>query len=242
MNRSLKKIGILAKRDIIDFFRNPALSFALLLPVGFVVLYHFLDMPMAAGGSKPEFLLNFGMLMNTCMCGVMIPSTTIAEEKEKNTLRTLMLSNVGGMEFLTAKLAVGIFLTMLGNVLVFALSGTEAARFGIYFAASFLASLTVCLLSAGVGILSRDQMSGSALQIPVMLLFLVPAALCGINAFLQTVAELTPLYAGMQIYRLGLDGRLFSGEALRFFAVLLVWTAAGTAVFALAYKKRGLDN
>ena len=55
----------------------------------------------ASGGmaGMNAYALAMGMLMNVSMMGFYCTAAALAEEKEKNTLRTLMTSSVNGLEF-----------------------------------------------------------------------------------------------------------------------------------------------
>ena len=48
-----------------------------------------------------SYALSIGLLMNTSMTGIYCVAASLAEEKEKHTLRTLMTSSVNGLEFLS---------------------------------------------------------------------------------------------------------------------------------------------
>lgn len=243
MNSSLKKYGVLCKKDLNDYLKNPSISLSVAIPILFIF---FLKMVRTQTEGNAEelsrLLLNFGTLMNISMSGVIVISTSIAEEKEKFTLRTLMLSNISSGEFLAAKITIGLLLTMVGNVLVFFLSGTSLERLGYYLPLVLLGSLSACMISALVGILSRDQMTCGAYQVPVMLLLLVPPFFGEMNSGVRAVAKITPLNPMMKLYYRGTEGQLFSPGSAGDFLILIAWILLGTVLFALVYKKKGLDN
>ena len=165
MSISMRKLRALYKKDLMDFVKNPAISASVLLPVAFVLLYKYVVGPNLAIEEVSVFLLNLGLLMNCSMSGVLIVSTSVAEEKEKFTLRTLILSNVSAMEFFLSKILVAVCVTFLGNVVIFLISGEPTGHMPVYILASLLGSCCVIMISALIGLLSRDQMSCSVLQI-----------------------------------------------------------------------------
>lgn len=239
---SMRKIKVLCKRDFIDYFNNPALLLSLVVSVLFTLLYKFLHIPEASEEVGTEFVLSMGTLINCCICGIIIVSTTIAEEKEKSTLRTLMLSNVSGAEFLTAKLIVGVCLTMLGNIIIFFLSGSAVAIFPYYVLGTLLGSIVANLISAVIGICSRDQTQAGVLQVPVMFLLMIPSLFGSINKFCELLARVSPFDVMINIYAAGGRGNFFTVESAGYLGVMAVWIAAGAVAFLLAYRKRGLDN
>lgn len=242
MNMSIKKIGILVRRDFKDFFKNPAVFITILIPLFFVFLYKFLFINIFDKENLTTFVLLFGVAMNCSMCAIIIPSTSIAEEKEKFTLRTLMLSNISSMEFLTSKILLGFLVTMVGNVLVFLLAGSSMNGLVVFLIASMLGSLSLNLISAVLGVVSRDQASASVLQIPIMLLILLPSMLGNMNEVLHKIGRFTPIQAMMDIYYDGVEGLFFTSDVLINFIVLLIWIVLSVVLFTWAYKKRGLDN
>lgn len=242
MNIKISKVKVLCKKDFNDFFKNPTMLVSALIPLMFIILYKNLNLPNVTEDNQYIFLLNIGTLINCTMTGIMVVSTSIAEEKEKFTLRTLMLSNISGTEFLLSKMSVGILITMLGNVLVFFLSGAALSLLPLYLPVIMLGIIAMNLVSAVVGLLSRDQMSCGVLQVPVLLVFLIPSMLGNANGVLGKIAMATPLNAMMNVFYYGADGELFSGKAVMHLGILLGWIAAAAVVFGLVYRKRGLDN
>ena len=75
------------------------------------------------------YTLSLGVLMNVCMTGIYLVAATLAEEKEKNTLRTLMTSSVNGLEFFLGSLIPILLLMMIVNVLCVLISGFQMTNF-----------------------------------------------------------------------------------------------------------------
>lgn len=242
MKISIKKVMTLFFKDLTDVFKNSSVMINVLLPMMFVLLFKNLNLSAQGAAYREQFLLNIGTIMNCTIGGLVLASTMIAEEKEKFTLRTLMLSNVSGTEFLLAKLLVGGMITMAENVIVYLLADADMHHLPVFLLGTLLGTLSVSMLSAVIGILARDQMSCSVLQLPVMVLFMIPSFFGGLNSALSWIAKLTPLDAMMKVYDYGVQGRLISGDALFHFGVMAVWIVGGFLLFNVAYRKKGLDN
>ena len=92
METTLRKTGALLGKDLKDLVKNPTMLICTLLPIAFVLLY-----AQMSGGSPEEsemlsrYLVSMAFCITAGMVGSMTVLTAIAEEKEKNTLRTLML-------------------------------------------------------------------------------------------------------------------------------------------------------
>ena len=74
---------------------------------------------------KMIYTLSIGLLMNTSMTGIYCVAASLAEEKEKHTLRTLMTSSVNGLEFFIGSLLPALLLLMIVNVLCVFLAGVS---------------------------------------------------------------------------------------------------------------------
>ena len=114
MKKHLRVLRTLFVKDIVDMFKNPNVLLMLALPLIFIVIYQFVDL-----GMSPAYLLMLGVMMNLCLTPLSVLGMMIAEEKEKNTMRTLMLCNVTGGEFLAAKTLAVLAGTLLVHGVVF---------------------------------------------------------------------------------------------------------------------------
>ncbi|MEE0420918.1 MAG: ABC transporter permease [Lachnospiraceae bacterium] len=242
MKISMRKVNVLTKKDLKDFLKNPSLFLSCLIPLFFVVLYGSIDFPMLGGGDRSMLLLNMGVLLSTTMCGSMITSTSISEEKEKFTLRTLMLSNISAGEFFLAKIIMGFAITTVSNLLIFLISRTALTQLPLFLLCSILGSSCMIMFSGVYGVMARDQMTCGVYQIPLMLLFLLPTMLGELNSVLAAIAKVTPLNAMLRLYYLGADGKLLSAAALGQVGVMAVWILISALLFSYVYKKKGIDN
>lgn len=240
MSISMRKLKTLYKRDIVDYLRTPSIAVCSLMPVLFIIFYKNIGVPNAAG-NKTEFLLNFGMMLNSTMCAIMIPSTTISEEKEKFTLRTLMLSNVNAMEFFLSKILMTTTITFLGNLVAFILAGADTVQLPAFIISTLFGNSCVIVLSAVIGILCRDQMSCSVIQIPVMLLFLMPPMFAEASKVLEMLAKVVPYGAMLQLFY-QLRGPMKAAKIASSCGVLTIWLVVSVVLFAYFYKKKGTDN
>lgn len=233
MTNSLAKIRILFRKDWKDTLKNNNAAVLLLLPLLFTLLYRFISfdgMPM-----PKEFISLIGVLMTLSLVPVALLSMMIAEEKEKNTLRTLMLSNVSAAVFLISKCLTALLLMTAVNGIIFILAGMALDLFPLYFITTTLAALCLMFLGALIGLLCKNQMSTGTLASPVALVMMVPPMLAQMNPFLEMIAKVLPTYAMMQI--------LFTqeGAGLTPWIVLIAWLLLSFALFLAVYKKKRLD-
>ena len=172
-----------------------------------------------------------GMAPLTCM------SSILSEEKEKNTLRALLMSNVKPVQYL---LGVGSYLwlmCMAGSV-VFALCGQyrgkELVAFLLIMAAGILLSI---LVGAAIGVFSRNQMTATSITIPVMMVF---SFLPMIATFNEKIAKFAKVTYSQQISMLinNINDVTIEMENV---VILLANMLVAIVLFLLAFYRKGLE-
>ena len=172
-----------------------------------------------------------GMAPLTCM------SSILSEEKEKNTLRALLMSNVKPVQYL---LGVGSYLwlmCMAGSV-VFALRGQyrgkELVAFLLIMAAGILLSI---LVGAAIGVFSRNQMTATSITIPVMMVF---SFLPMIATFNEKIAKFAKITYSQQISMLinNINDVTIEMENV---VILLANMLVAIVLFLLAFYRKGLE-
>lgn len=253
MNATLRKVGALAGKDLADLFKNPTMLVVLLMPIGFMLLFRLVvgDTAADSGLSGAElavaeraidtFLLGSGLCMSVGMVASMVLIYGIAEEKEKHTLRTLMLANVGAGEVAASKGGVALAAVVAVGAACFAVAGGEAALLPAYLLLTAVGAVPVVLVSLVLGLASRDQMTAGFYSVPVLLVALLPT-FGMVGETVEAVAALTPLGGVYDLLGLAADGRLLTADAVVPLAVTLAWVVAGAACFAALYRRLARDN
>ena len=253
MSAALRKTGALLAKDFADLLKNPTLLVVCLLPIAFMALYSFM-IGDAAGGSDltaeqqeavgpviGQFMLGSALCMTVGMVCTMTVLYGIAEEKEKRTLRTLMLANVGASQVVASKAVVALVASTVVNAVCFFVAGGEPGMLGAYLALGVVGSLPVILFSLVLGLASRDQMTAGVYSVPVLLVALVP--MFGMaNETIEKVSHWLPTGGVYDLIGLAVGGRLFSSDALAPLAVTAAWAAVGAVVFAALFKRLARDN
>ncbi|MCQ4636705.1 ABC transporter permease [Anaerovorax odorimutans] len=235
----MRKIRILFKKDFIDFFKNMAVFVSCIIPIAFAVIYKYI---LADFGIGALYLINMILGLNLAMISVMIPATTIAEEKEKFTMRTLMLSNVSGVEIFTAKILVTSVIMLISNTVIFFISGVDAKLLPMFIVITVIGGIPLILLGGSVGILARDQMNAGVYEVPVMMLFLLPSVFNGLNKTVDAVAAFTPCQPTLDLVYALQKGTLLSSDSLIRAATVLGWIVIASIILMVLYRKRGTDN
>ena len=238
MKKHLRVLRTLFVKDIVDMFKNPNVLLMLALPLIFIVIYQFVDL-----GMSPAYLLMLGVMMNLCLTPLSVLGMMIAEEREKNTMRTLMLCNVTGRGVSGRENAGGAGRHSAGGHGVVFLTGFGPAQLPVFLLVCTAGSITMLLLGGLTGIVCRDQTSTGTIAGPLALVFMLPTMFAGMGGVLQKVASFVPTTAGRFNVFLGLGHQSWMGaNVLWDVAVLAVWTAGSAGLFALAFTKKGVDN
>ena len=164
-------------------------------------------------------------------------SSIISEEKEKDTLRALMMSNVKAYEYLLGVGSYVWFMCMIG-ALIFAMcaeySGMDFLMFILIMAFGILVS---GLIGAVIGIICKNQMSASSVTVPVMMVFSFLPMLAMFNETFEKIAIVT-YSQQMTILINGIGSESIKPESIMIIAVNFVIAAI---LFIAAYKKKGLE-
>lgn len=231
----MRNIFVVIKKQIKDTFKNKVILIQFILfPLMTVIFENAIEMK-----DMPEFF--FTRLFAVMYIG-MAPLTSVAaiisEEKERNTLRVLMMANVKPFEYL---IGTGLYvwsICMIGAcVMASGLPAETIPAFLGVMAAGFVVSV---IAGACIGMWSKNQMAATSLAMPVMM---VLSFLPMLAIFNDVIAKISKFFYTKQIMNL-LDGIILNGAGKigKFGIVVIAVNAALMIVlFSLAYRKRGLE-
>ena len=244
MEATLRKTGALLGKDLKDVARNPTMLVCCLLPVGFMLFYK----NAIGGGMEGEaaeafslLLVSFSLLFTSTMVASMATLTTIAEEKEKHTLRTLMLANVSAEQMLASRGLVALAAIAVVDAACYLVIDQPLESLPAFIAIGVVGSVPLVLLSLLLGLVARDQMSAGVLSMPVLILGLAPVFAQMVDGFSE-VAPFLPTGGMNELGLLLAQGDLFTSDALVPLAVTLAWVAAAVVAFAVLYRRLARDN
>ncbi len=163
---------------LIQFILFPLLTVIMNLAIGNE------DMP-------ANYFTNTFAVMYISMMPLTILSSVVAEEKEKGTLRALLMSGVKPHQYLTGVGSLVWIITMLGcGVILY--SGSYNLKSGLSFMLLMaLGCVIPILLGAFVGILSRSQMQANSISVPLMLVFSMLPLVAMFNETAAKIATVT---------------------------------------------------
>lgn len=234
------KIKALFLKDLNLSLKNKNVMAVLILPILFGVLFNFLLFD-----QLQDHLYIMNMCQNLILATIplSVQSSMIAEEKEKNTMRTLMLSDLSGLEFLLSKSMVSFLYILVLSTINFFLCDINVELLPAFLLLSLLAGIAIIFFGSMVGILAKDQASASTLSTPFMLILYLPAVFAGFNDIMAMIGKCMPTYA-LQVMFQNVQNHvdLFCMENLICLGTMLVWIIVGILLFQIAYKKNQRDN
>jgi len=188
-----------------------------------------------------EFLPdNYFVLLFAIMYVGMVPAintaSIITEEKEKNTLRILMLANVKPLEYLIGVGSYVFIVSSIGAVAFGFIGGYSGAQLGLFIIVLMVGILGSLILGSTIGIFAKNSMSSAGLVLPVSM---ITAFLPMIASFNETFESVSRFLYTQQINYLIADLSVANFTFERFI-IIFVNVAILTLLFSFAYKKKSL--
>ena len=166
------------------------------------------------------YTLSLGVLMNVCMTGIYLVAATLAEEKEKNTLRTLMTSSVNGLEFFLGSLIPILLLMMIVNVLCVLISGFQMTNFENW---------CIFLLVTTAGTMTT----------PALLIFMMIPMFKALNEILSKISNF--MFTGIIMNVIDNISKHSTAIDIQNIIILIVEIVLSIILFLILYKKNGYE-
>ena len=168
---------------------NKSVLLQMVTPAGLVYLYKFM-MDSQTDPKEQMGVLNLMLCIPfTLVLAVGSPILTIlAEEKEKNNLKTLLLSGVKNSEYLLSTLIIPLILSVFYLVITPLILGVKIDNLTNYYIISGGVALIVLLLYLSLGLVVKSQVMAQVVSIPTMLIIAFLPMLSGMD---KTLSKLT---------------------------------------------------
>lgn len=230
----MKHIIAILWKQIKDTFKNKEI---LIQFVMFPALTLIMEKAITIEGMPEHFFTNLFGVMYVGMAPLTSMASIISEEKEKNTLRALLMSNVKPAEYV---IGVGCYIwciCMLGACVIGFAGSYTGSTYGRFVLIMGIGILVSTLIGAAIGTWSRTQMMATSITVPVMLVFSFFPMLSMFNDGIEKVARIT---YSQQIHSLisQLDSIELGAEPI---GVILVNMMIAVLLFAYAYRRSGLE-
>lgn len=235
MNLSIKRSIAILQKDYKDVSKNLYVSTTFFMPILFAVFYG----RMGVDSIDAHYLI---INMTFCLVAAYIQSSLIAEEKEKNTLRGLMLSPASTLDILVGKSLLSFISTIIVIVIAAFLSEYRPENLFIVSIAIILSTIFYIGLGTVLGLVTKSVMEASVVIMPFFFLF-------SFGTFLMNLADKYPVLKvaeylpNIQIVDLANEVQLGAGFSDVWVNLLIIfaWVVAIFALVLVVYRKRMMD-
>lgn len=206
----VQNVTALFHKQVKDVFKNlPVLVLFIVYPIIAVVMTQAMKDQLDMG----SFFVSIFATMHCVFTPIVATSSIITEEKEQNTLRVLIMSNVNLREYL---LSIGgfVLLATLLSSSVFLFLDQKITEHAL----SFLLAIVIgCIISIIVGVciglFSKNAAAANGLAVPFGMIFAFLPMLANFNGGIEAVSKFT--YSQQISYLLG-------GEAISTFGIIVL--------------------
>lgn len=230
---TFRKVKAIFIKELKDALRNNRIVFLFLLfPVFTYLLAAFLREGM---GTNPLIFL----MMHVSMIPIMVTAALIAEEKDKNTLRVLILSNIKPMQYLLGMGSFVFLINFITSCLFFPLLHMNIMDIPKFIVLIVIAIFCSTILGAIVGMVVKGGANIATATLPATIIFaaLPILAVATGNEFMALIAS--GLYTGQFITIIFNISQYFT-----FFRILImvINILVLLLVFTLVYNQRKLSD
>ncbi|MEK4850422.1 ABC transporter permease [Paenibacillus sp. FSL H7-0756] len=236
MNISYKRASAIFVKDYKEFSRNYALSIMLLFPILFALLFKSAGTPLPGAAG---LLFNSSFVLLTCFAQACL----IAEEKERNTLRSLMMTPATTMDVLMGKSSLVFVMSAVVLTVSTLLYGYEPVSIGAFVAAIVLSIVLYTAAGTICGLYSKTLLDASLSIIPVAFIFMGAPWGAVLAKNYPVLGLLDYMPSSQLIHLLNLSPAGYSAaEVWPPLLIIAAWTAVLTLVSVVLYQKRLRDE
>jgi len=236
MTFSMKRVRAIIAKDWKDLTKNYYILVSILLPLGFAVMISRLDTDDASMLSMP---INIALVMT----GAFVQASMMAEEKEKSTLRVLLLSPATTLEIMMGKSVLSAVITSIvvaGSIII---SGIEVPS--LFFLSIMIILSLIIFISLGtiIGLISRTVMETSIVGLPILVIFIYGSVLG--SMFDSSVVTNLITYLPTENFSaalMSLQGNGGLSEIKWNLLNMLIWAIFSAMLAVFIYGKRRFDK
>ena len=189
---------------------------------------HIKDMP-------EHFFVKLFAVMFIGMAPLTAATAILSEEKEKNTLRVLMMADMKPWEYLTG---VGIYIWLICMAGAGVMASCIETSGRLFFLGMMGIGIAISIVAgACIGIFSGNQMMATSLQMPCMMIFSFAPMLAMFNEDIRRISDIFYTQQLKCVFdQMSLDGFGTNGAM-----IVCVNAVICVIMFAVAYRKKGLE-
>ncbi|TFJ91784.1 ABC transporter permease [Lentibacillus salicampi] len=233
---NVQRISAIFEKDMKDFMRNITMLMMPSISIILALVYN----GMGIGGGEDEYLIftiyvivgvTFSAVTSVCMV------TMMAEEKEKKTLRGLMLSPASFVDIITGKSLVTGLITFITLVISLLIIGFEPLLNVRAMLGLILMFLFFLMLGIGIGLFAKSVAAASAYSMPVMFLFgftpMIELFGLGEDSIAIHIAGVFPIMQAVELH---------DTNSWLPLGIIAIWVIAAALFTYICFKKTRTDD
>ncbi|MTW84471.1 ABC transporter permease subunit [Virgibacillus dakarensis] len=235
MTFSLKRVYAIFQKDLKDLSKNMFVGTSLITPLILALFY--------AGNANITLEMHYLIInMSFTIVGSFVQCALIAEEKEKNTLRGLMLSPATIPEILSGKSLVTLLLTLAVILICTKVTGYRPENQVLTGIAIFVSALFYIALGTLLGLLTKSVVEASVVILPVFFLF-------SFGTFVEVLIDKYPQLSFLEympnIQLVAMAYKVQKGaefiDVWTHLGIMLAWVVVTTWIAVFVFRKREMD-
>ncbi|CAM3191806.1 ABC transporter permease [Filibacter tadaridae] len=236
MTFSMKRVNAIFQKDFKDISRNSAVSVTVFMPL--IIAFVMGKMNSNIAVEAHYTVINITLVV----VGSFIQCCLIAEEKEKNTLRGLMLSPASTLEILSGKSLLSLIAMMIVVIIGAMMTGYKPENLLITASSILLSGLFYIGLGTLLGLLANSVMEASVIIMPFMLVF-------GFGSMATIFADKYPILKALDytpnMQLMDIAAKVESGIGLGGvwwnLGIIVLWIIAIFALTVVVFRKKKMD-
>ncbi|PEE41058.1 ABC transporter permease [Bacillus pseudomycoides] len=235
MTFSMRRLSAILRKEVQDLKNNAQILLLALLPIGLAFFYKQL-------GSGKEMMGGIVVVMVMSMIVTIAQATLIAEEKEKHTLRVLMLSPASPIEVIVGKSLPIIILSIVLNFVSLFLLNVLQGSILLLSVIIVIGTLLFIILGTLVGLLAKSLVQVSVITTPISMILLMGPILNEVikNEMIKKVVSYLPTNHIFEAIVSVVNGKGFSVIQTNLLNIS-IWLVITVIVCMFVYKKKQLD-
>lgn len=181
----MRNITIIIRKQLKDTLKNKTILIQFML---FPIMTLIMENAITLDGMPELFFTKLFSIMYIGMAPLTSVAAIIAEEKEKNTLRVLMMANVKPWQYLTG-VGLYVWLICMAGAGVMA-TGLDREAFIFYMCIIGIGFAISVVAGACIGIYAKNQMAATSVVMPVMLILAFLPMIATFNDKIEKVAKI----------------------------------------------------
>ena len=229
-----RKIYAIWKKQIKDTLKNKEILIQFIL---FPLLTAVMQRSMNIEGMPENYFISLFATMYIGMAPLTAMAAILSEEKERGTLRVLLMSNVKAGEYLIGTGGYVLMICTLGALFFGILGDYRGADLAGFVLAMCVGILISLLLGAAIGVRCKGQMAATSIAVPVMMVLSFLPMLASFNEKIAKVSKFlfsqqcSKIMEGIGLHAAKAESMVIIGA--NFLVVILLFT--------FCYRRYGLE-